>query len=160
VRDVDGATRILAWLITLLALADGVLHFSLDYLLFGGNVFGTLGPPPGASPPPGGGGPPPFPLPLNQLFALNLVGYVALILIFWFVAPRLSARRWLMDVLLILYVGLIFAGWLRIGGPNPRGLGYLSKSIEILLVVALLAHAWTLLGRARSPGIPLTPVAR
>jgi hypothetical protein len=45
---------------------------------------------------------------------------------------------------------IVFAGWLRIGGPNPRGLGYLSKSIEIVLVLALLVHIWTLVRRPRS----------
>jgi hypothetical protein len=144
------SSRLLPGLIALLALADGVLHLSLDFVLFQGNLFGTLGPPPGVAPPPGGGGPPPFPLPLNQLFVLNLVGYVALVLIFWFVAPRLGNRRWLADALLIVYVAVVFVGWLRIGGPNPRGLGYLSKGIEIVLVIALLVHLWTLVRRPRS----------
>jgi hypothetical protein len=134
--------RLLTGLIVLLALADGVLHFALDFILFRGNVFGSLGPPPGA--PPSGGGPPPFPLPLNQLFALNVIGYVVLVLIFWFGAPRLGRRRWVVDVLLILYVVVIFLGWLRVGGPNPMGLGYLSKAMELVLVIALLAHIWTL----------------
>jgi hypothetical protein len=84
------------------------------------------------------------------LFVLNLVGYVALVLIFWFLAPRLGARRWLVDTLLIAYVVVIFAGWMRIGGPNPRGLGYLSKSIEIVLVIALLVHVWILVRRPRN----------
>ena len=131
---------------------DGILHLSLDFILFGGNLFGRLGPPPGTAPPPstGGGGPPQFPLPLNQLFALNLLGYIALLLIFWFVAPRLGVWAWLVDLIFILYVCMIFAGWLSIGGPNPRGLGYVSKTLEILLVIALLAHMWTLVSRTRT----------
>jgi len=154
-RSAELGSRLLAALIALLALTDGVLHCSLDFILFQGNLFGTLGPPPGAAPPPGGGGPPPFPLPLNQLFVLNLVGYVLLVLVFWFVAPRLGTRRWLVDALLIGYVAVVFAGWLRVGGPNPRGLGYLSKSIEIVLVIALLVHMWTLLRRPRSIPAPI-----
>jgi hypothetical protein len=148
VRSAPLGSSLLAGVITLLGLADGVLHLSLDFILFRGNVFGSLAPPPGA--PPSGGGPPPFPLPLNQLFALNLIGYVVLVLIFWFGAPRLGRRRWIVDVLFILYVAVIFIGWLRIGGPNPMGLGYLSKAMEIVLVVALLAHMWALAGRSQN----------
>jgi hypothetical protein len=140
--------------ITILALLDGILHFSLDYLLFQGNLFGRLGPPPGAPPPPaGGGGGPPFPLPLNQLFVLNLLGYIALLLVFWFVAPRLGSWAWLVDAIFIIYVAVIFGGWLRVGGPNPRGLGYFSKTVEILLVIALIAHMWTLVSRTRTTSV-------
>jgi hypothetical protein len=150
VKSADSTTRLLAILITILALADGVLHFSLDYVLFRGNLFGRLGPPPGAPAPPPGGGGPEFPLPLNQLFVLNLCGYIVLLLIFWFIAPRLGNWAWLVDAVFIVYVAIIFVGWVSIGGPNPRGLGYLSKTIEILLILALLAHMWTLLSRTRS----------
>jgi len=150
VRTAESTTRLLAILITILALADGVLHFSLDYILFRGNLFGRLGPPPGAPPPSGGGGGPQFPLPLNQLFVLNLCGYIVLLLIFWFVAPRLGSWAWLVDVVFILYVAIVFGAWLSIGGPNPQGLGYVSKTLEILLILALLAHLWTLVARMRT----------
>jgi hypothetical protein len=153
-RSVEATSRLLAIVITVLAVLDGILHFSLDYVLFRGNLFGSLGPPPGAAPPPpGGGGPPPLLLPLNQLFVLNLLGYVVLLLIFWFVAPRLGRWAWLVDVLFIIYVVVIFGGWLRLGGPNPRGLGYASKTLEILLVIALLAHIWTLVSKTRTSSV-------
>ncbi len=84
------------------------------------------------------------------MFVLNLCGYIALLLIFWFVAPRLGSWAWLVDAVFILYVAIIFVGWLSIGGPNPRGLGYLSKALEILLILALLAHLWTLVARTRT----------
>jgi hypothetical protein len=155
VRSTERSTALLAGLITLLALADGVLHLSLDFVLFRGNVFGQLGPPPGAPPPPpggGGGGPPPLPLPLNQLFALNLIGYAALVLLLWFVAPRLGTWRWLVDAAFLVYIALVFAGWLRLGAPNPMGyLGYLSKSIELVLVLAVLARLWTSVAVSRVP---------
>jgi hypothetical protein len=157
VRTAESTSRLLAILITILALADGLLHFSLDFLLFRGNLLGRLGPPPGAAPPPsGGGGPPQFPLPLNQLFVLNLVGYVVLLLVFWFIAPRLGNWAWVVDAVFILYVAIIFAGWLSIGGPNPQGLGYLSKTLEILLVIALLAHMWSLVARTRTRSVAAT----
>jgi hypothetical protein len=56
----------------------------------------------------------------------------------------------------MLYVAVIFAGWLSVGGPNPRGLGYLSKTIEILLVIALLAHMWTLVARTKTRSVVVT----
>ena len=113
---------------------------SLDFILFQGNLFGPLTPPPGAPP---GAAPPSLVLPLNQLFALTIVGYVVLLLVLWFVAPQLGALRWVGDVLLMGYVVILFGAWLRFGGPNPRGfLGYLSKGIEVVLFLALLVRAW------------------
>ena len=135
--------RPIAILITLLALADGILHLMLDFVIFRGNLFGRLGPPPGApAPPSGGGGPPQFLLPLNQMFVLNLVGYVGLLLLFWFVAPRLGNLAWIVHVLFILYVATVFTAWVKFGAPNPMGLGYLSKAIEILLIVLLVVQLW------------------
>lgn len=132
----------LAVLISLLALADGVLHLSLNFVLFRGNLFGSLGPPPGAPAPPGGGGPPSFLVPLNQAFTLNLIGYVVLVLLFLFVGPRLGSWQWIISALFILYVATVFVAWLNFGAPNPRGLGYLSKGIEIVLIVALAVRLW------------------
>ncbi len=130
---------------TTLALASGVLHLALDMVLFRGN-FGFFrigeapsGPPPGAGsgPPPGATPPPQLPLPLNQLFLLNFVGWIALVLLFWF-APRTWA--WLVDIAMILYTLAIIGGWMYIGSPNPMSLGYISKAIELTLLVALLVH--------------------
>jgi hypothetical protein len=132
--------------ITILALADGTLHLALDFILFRGPF---SGPPPArvprpASPPPGAGGPPrplvPFPLPLNELFLLNFVGYLVLVVLFWFGPRLLGGRRWLIDGLIVVYVAVTFLGWWEIGRPNPMGLGYLSKALEALLVVAVLVH--------------------
>src|SRR5437588_13075309 len=98
----------LAVIITLLALADGAVHLSLDFVLFRGNLFGALGPPPGAPAPPlGAAGPPTFLLPLNQMFTLNLCGYVALLLTFWFIGRRLGSRPWLVDAVIILSVATV-----------------------------------------------------
>ncbi len=88
-----------------------------------------------------------LPLPLNELFLLNMIGYVVLVLLFWF-GPRLLGRwRWLVDAALILYATAAAAAWLEIGKPNPMGLGYLSKGIESVLILALLAHLWIVLRR-------------
>jgi hypothetical protein len=148
---------VLPAIITVLALADGVLHFSLDFVLFRGNVFG----PPGGGRPAGaaglaagasgGPGPPPgapaapLPLPLNELFLLNLIGFVVLVLVYW-LGPRwvgwLRGRRWLVELALLVYVAATFVGWLAYRRPNPRGLGYLARGLELVLVIALLADIW------------------
>jgi hypothetical protein len=143
---------ILRAIIAVLALADGVLHFSLDLVLFRGNFFGTrapAGPPPGAAPgrvvPPPGARPNPFILPLNELFLLNFVGAVVLVVLFWFSRRWLGSRRWWVNIVMILYAAAAFVAWLIIGRPNPMGLGYLSKSIEIILMLALVADTLSIL---------------
>ncbi len=86
-----------------------------------------------------------MPLPLNELFLLNLIGAVILVLIFWFGIRWLGRRIWVVDVVMIGYAATTFAAWWAFGRPNPMGLGYLSKGIEIVLIVALLTHIWSLL---------------
>jgi len=136
--------------ITVLALGSGVLHLALDMVLFRGNFgYFRVGEPAQGSPPGGGSGPPPgaapppqLPLPLNELFLLNFVGWVVLVALFW-LAPRTWA--WLIDALMVLYTLAIFGGWAYIGSPNPMNLGYLSKAIEVVLLIALLVHLWNLI---------------
>jgi hypothetical protein len=142
---------ILPAIITVLAVGDGVLHLALDAVLFRGNFFGRLGPPPGAPPPPAGGsGPPPgppipLPLPLNQMFVANFVGYVVLVVLMWFAFRQFGRWRAWIDIPLLVYAAVVFLAWVEFGGPNPMGyLGYLSKTIELVLVLALLAHMWLL----------------
>jgi hypothetical protein len=113
-------------LVVVLALADGVLHLALNWVLFQGNWFGPL---PFSSP---------FPLPLNQLFTLNFVGYVILSLAFWASPRLLGTRAWLIAFALMVYAGLSIVGWLQIGRPNPMGLGLVSKALEVALISALL----------------------
>ena len=138
----------LAVIISVLALLDGTLHLALDAVLFRGNFLGPLGPPPGAPAPAAGGARPgplvPLPLPLNQMFVLNFVGYLILVALLWYVIRRFGSPQVWVDVVFIIYVGLAFLAWVQAGGPNPRGLGYLSKSIEIVLVLVLLTHIWVL----------------
>ncbi len=137
--------RILRASIAILALADGVLHLLLRFILFRG----PPGPPPGAAP--GGSGPSPGPrpspfvLPLPDLFLLNFIGYVVLVLVFWFGRRWLGRMRWAVDGVLIVYAAATLAAWLVVGGPNPMGLGYTSKGIEIVLIIALIVHIWNIL---------------
>jgi heme A synthase len=141
-------------LISVLAIADGLLHLYLDAALFRGNFFGPLGPPPGAPVPPPGARPPgppiPLPLPLNQMFVANLVGYVVLIALMWLAFRSLGRWRWWIDVPLVVYTAVVFLAWWQFGRPNPMGLGVLSKTIEVVLVLALLVHIWLL---TRKPAV-------
>ena len=138
------SNRILRIVIVVLALADGVLHLALDFVLFGG----INGPPPGQRPTPPPGSPPPgprpfaLPIPLNVLFLLNFIGEVVLVLLFWFGPRWLGRRRWLINVIMIIYAAVTFIAWVMFGQPNPMGLGYLSKGMEIALIIALLVDIW------------------
>ncbi len=76
---------------------------------------------------------------------LNCIGYVVLVALFWLAFRRVHGWRWGMNVPLIVYVAVVFLGWVDFGMPNPLGLGYLSKAIEIVLMIALLAQTWRLL---------------
>jgi hypothetical protein len=157
---------ILPVVITLLALAGGLLHLRLIYVLFRGRLWGSPSfgrPPPGApprapGPPPGaprGGPPKPIPflsLPLNELFLLNCIGFVVLVLLFWIVLRRFGGWVWVMDVALIVFTVLTMVGWSRVGKPNPMGYGRLAVAMEIVLIIALLAHLGYLLAR-RNTGL-------
>ena len=123
--------------VTVLAITDGVLHLVLDFMFFGSNLFGALP------------FPSPFPLPFNRLFALNFVGYLVLAAAFWYAPRFLGPRRWLVAAVLVVYTVLSIVGWVQTGMPNPRGLGYLAKALEVALIVALAVHAW----RVLHPGV-------
>jgi hypothetical protein len=114
--------------IVVIALLDGVLHLWLNQVLFRGNFFGPQG------------FPSPFPLQLNHLFTLNFIGYVVLAIAFWYGSRLLGARRWLIDVVMIVYTVLSITGWLQAGAPNPTNLGYISKALEVALIVLLVIH--------------------
>ncbi len=141
---------VLRAIIAVLALADGTLHLLLDFVLFRGNFFGSpfpAGPRPGA--PPGRTGPPParglsIPLQLNELLLLNFIGAVILVLVFWFSRRWLAERRWIVDVVMIIYAATTFVAWVLFGRPNPMDLGYLSKGIELVLIVALCVDLWSI----------------
>lgn len=162
-------------LIAAFTLADGLLHLRLDYLLFGGTVWGTPqmggaggpggsggppGPPPGA-PPPGASGPPhgggnPFPLPLNEMFFLNFLAAIGLVVALWIAWRWLPRAVWLVDAAVAAFSAFSIWGWWTVGKPNPQNLGHLSKGIEVVLIVLVLAHAWLLLRRLglRRPSVP------
>lgn len=148
--------RFLEAIIPILVLADGVLHLLLDFVLFRGVLIGSPFPagaarPSGTAPRPA---PPPgprlqLPLPLNEMFVLNFIGAAILAVLFVVGRRWPPARRALLDLVMIGYEVVTFVAWWMFGRPNPRGLGYLSKGIEIVVVIALIVHLWSLL-RTRS----------
>jgi hypothetical protein len=85
------------------------------------------------------------------LFILNFAGEVVLVLLFWFSRRLLGARRWLVDVVMIVYAAATFTAWWMLGRPNPMGLGYLSKGIEIVLIIALIVDIWNIARQRASP---------
>ncbi len=158
---------ILPLAISALTLADGVLHLRLDYLLFNGTLWGSAapgggghpaGPPPGAAgPPPGVGGPRPghgggnpFPLPLNEMFFLNFLAAIGLVLAFWLAYRVLPRWLWLMDIGIAAFAAFSIWGWWYVGKPNPQNLGHISKAIEVALLLLLGLHAWLVLRRQRA----------
>ncbi len=127
-------TNILHVVIAILALADGVLHFSLEFAV------GFPFPLPGAP----DAGVPPFIHLLSELFLLNFLGAVVLVGLFWFGDRWLGPRRWLIDVAMIAFAAATLISWWMFGRHNPMGLGYLSLAIEVVLIVSLVAHMWTI----------------
>ena len=154
---------VLSLLVTVLALVDSYIHLRLSGALFGGpgggpppggfpsGATGAGGPPPGG-PPPGGGVFNQLPVPLDQALLWNGVGYVVLVVLFWLGAALLGRRRWLIDAAMIVYAAATIAGWYYVGMPNPMNLGYLSKAVEVVLMVALLLHMRAV--TARTPWRP------
>ncbi|HEY7293774.1 MAG TPA: hypothetical protein VH916_01990 [Dehalococcoidia bacterium] len=154
--------------ITVLTLADGLLHLRLDYLLFNGTLWGSArpggghppGPPPGASgPPPGAAGPPsghlpgnPFPFSLNEMFFLNFLAAIGLVLAFWIAYRWLPRWLLLVDAAIAGFAGYSIWGWWDVGKPNPQNLGHISKAIEVALLLLLAVHAWLLLKRRGADG--------
>ena len=154
-RSASLAGWVLPGVIALLALIDGVLHLSLDFLLFRGNLIGRLGPPPGA-PPPGANAPPQLPLPLNQLFVLNFLIYLALAALVWFGRDRFGNWRWLVDLGVLAIAALTILGWFEMRRPNPMNLGYLAKGVEVVLILLVLTHLWALFDSRRLATRPAT----
>ncbi|MCC7105851.1 MAG: hypothetical protein IT307_11970 [Chloroflexi bacterium] len=110
--------------IVILGLADASLHLWLVFLFFRGNVFATD---------------------LSFQFLLNFLGYLALIVLFLCRRRWLGSRAWLANLTFAVYATGAIVLWVQRNTPNPRGLGYPSKAIEVaivLLALALTALEW------------------
>ncbi len=118
-------------IVVLLALAVGVLHLALNFVLFGGDF--------SKEPRLWGLG-----LPLAQLFLANCIAYLVLAVLFVAVSRGRPAFRVGVDLLLILVTVATLIGWNSIRRPNPRGLGTWALVLEIALIVFAVVHALTL----------------
>jgi hypothetical protein len=126
-QTATSSSKLMFLVIALLALTDGILHFALIFMFFRGN---------------------PFQNQMSVLFLLNLIGYAVLAAAFACWPSNLGDKHWLPDAALILLAGATLVRWLMRfgpnGPPNPMGfLGYLSKAIEVVLILAV---AWHLVG--------------
>lgn len=144
--------------VVVLALVTGVLHLSLEFVLFhglaaalpGGSAGAPPGPPAGAPPPPGG---PSFPfgLQLPQLFLGNFLVYLVLAILVVAVSRVRAEVRALIDVLIVVMTVLTLAGWNSIGRPDPNNLGTVALVVEAALIVCAIVHALTLRDQAPRP---------
>jgi Na+-translocating ferredoxin:NAD+ oxidoreductase RnfA subunit len=123
-------TRALPFVIVALAVADGLIHLALVVAFSRTINLANF---------------------QQSRFVLNFLAYVLLAGAFLVVRRRsLNARR-VVDALLALLTLATLVAWLLNGRfPNPSGLGYTSKLIEIVLIVAVALHAASL-GRKASP---------
>jgi hypothetical protein len=116
---VEERAGLLSAAIVLLTLADGLIHLSLGFILFHGQLFADA---------------------FSTLFVFNFLGSLALIAAF-LLSPRFApGNRRAIDLLIMTYAALAFVAWFMVGRPNPSGLGYLSKTIEVVLVLVLYFH--------------------
>lgn len=117
-------------IVVILALAVGSLHLALDQLLFHWNFVFTRQ------------GHTSFNV-LGVLFILNFVGYVASVSFFLWAQRQSDALVRIADFLLLAMTVGTLVGWNIFRRPNPRGLGAVAVSMEILLGVLLLARIVT-----------------
>lgn len=135
--------RLVTFVVFVLAVAVGVLHLSLDALLFhwhlspfltfrGRSVFN----------------------PLPILFLLNFAGYVVLAGLFLLATGATTAFQRAVDVLLLAMTVGTLVGWNVFHRPNPRGLGHIAVAMEVVLVVLLLVRLGvTSRSRVLSPAV-------
>lgn len=151
----------LSGLIALLALAIGILHFALDFVLFGGRFIGRAAPAPRPAASAPSPSPPPGPPPgigrligphLPELFVANLFLFVMLAIIFLLVSRGRPTTRAVVDVLLVLAAVATLVGWYGIGRPNPRGLGQWAVTLEFALIAAALVHSVIVARRPQGSG--------
>ena len=109
--------------IVALALADAMIHLSLDIFFFSGQFLGGF---------------------LNVLFLLNFAGYVVLTAAF-VISLRMSSKLGrVASLALLAYATATILAWIGGGQDDLLGLGYVSKGAEVALILALVLHLRTL----------------
>ena len=75
------------------------------------------------------------------LFVLNGLGYLTLLAALYGPIPRLLPYRNAVRWLLVGFAVLTIILWLVITGGNSTTVGYLDKTVEVLLIILLVAEA-------------------
>ena len=105
------------------------------------------GGPPGGARPAGQGGPPPgggggcnimamLPIPLPYLFLLNGIGYLVLVGALYL--PQLRQYQPIVRWLLIAFAAVTIVMYFAIAGVRFNPVGYLTKAVEVVLIILLL----------------------
>jgi len=114
---------VLPAMIVVLALADALVHLSLDIFLFDGQFLAGF---------------------LNVLFLLNFAGYLVLTIGF-VICRRFSTKlHRAVSLALVAYATATVLAWLGGGQDDLLSLGYVSKAAELTLIVALILYVRTL----------------
>jgi ABC-type Na+ efflux pump permease subunit len=71
------------------------------------------------------------------MFALNGIGYFALVIGLYFL-PQLAGRRKMVRLLLMAYTAVTILGWVVLNGDFTDPLGLITKLIEIVLIILLV----------------------
>ena len=74
------------------------------------------------------------------LFVLNGLGYLALLAALYLPIPRLAPNQNAVRWALVGYTALTIVLWLVITGGNSTAVGYMDKTVEVLLIVLLVAE--------------------
>ncbi len=127
---------VLPAMIVVLALADALIHLSLDIFFFDGQFLAGF---------------------LNVLFLLNFGGYLVLAIGF-VVSRRFSTKiRRAVSLALVAYATATVLAWLAGGPDDLLGLGYVSKAAELTLIVSLILYLRTLSVAPSRPVLVLVP---
>jgi hypothetical protein len=116
----------------------------------GARPAGQAGPPPGGGPGGGQGG---FnimamlPIPLPYLFLLNGIGYLVLVTALYL--PQLRQYQPIVRWLLIIFATVTVIMYFAISGFRINPIGYLTKAVEIALIILLLID-----GRQSARSVP------
>jgi hypothetical protein len=127
--------------IIVLVLITALIHLQRGIGFLGGG-------PPGGAPRAGQAGPPPgggqggfnimalLPIPLPYLFLLNGIGYLVLVTALYL--PQLRQYQPIVRWLLIIFAALTIIMYFAIAGVRVNPVGYLTKAVEVALIVLLL----------------------
>lgn len=74
-------------------------------------------------------------------FVLNGLGYLTLLAALYGPIPKLAPYQDAIRWLLVGFAALTIVLWLVITGGNSTAIGYIDKTVEVLLIILLVAEA-------------------